>query len=84
MGTTELISLQLRMFLIMLTGLFFRRKNLISAEGKKNLTDLVIYLILPCNIVKSFMITFDGNTLKKFGTVFLVSVLIQVVCALFA
>ncbi len=35
MGTTELISLQLRMFLIMLTGLFFRRKNLISAEGKK-------------------------------------------------
>lgn len=84
MGTTELISLQLRMFLIMLTGLFFRRKNLISAEGKKNLTDLVIYLILPCNIVKSFMITFDGNTLQKFGTVFLVSVLIQAVCALFA
>ena len=84
MGTTELISLQLRMFLIMLLGLFFRKKNLISAEGKKNLTDLVIYLILPCNIVKSFMITFDGNTLKKFGTVLLVSVLIQVVCAIFA
>ncbi len=84
MGTTELISLQLRMFLIMLIGLFFRKKNFISAEGKKNLTDLVIYLILPCNIVKSFMITFDGNTLKNFGAVFLVSVLIQVVCAVFA
>lgn len=84
MGTAELISLQLRMFLIMLTGLIFRKKNLISAEGKKNLTDLVIYLILPCNIVKSFMIAFDDNTLKKFGTVLLVSVLIQVVCALFA
>ena len=65
MGTTELISLQLRMFLIMLVGLFFRKKNFISVEGKKNLTDLVIYLILPCNIVKSFMIAFDGNTLKK-------------------
>lgn len=84
MGTTELISLQLRMFLIMLIGLFFRKKNMISAEGKKNLTDLVIYLILPCNIVKSFMIAFDENTLKKFGTVFVVSVLIQVVCAIFA
>lgn len=35
MGTTELISLQLRMFLIMLIGLFFRKKNIISAEGKK-------------------------------------------------
>lgn len=84
MGTTELISLQLRMFLIMLIGLYFRKKNLISPEGKKNLTDLVIYLILPCNIVKSFMISFDENTLRKFGTVFVVSVLIQVVCALFA
>ena len=84
MGTTELISLQLRMFLVMLIGLLFRRKNLISEEGKKNLTDLVIYLILPCNIVKSFMIEFDENTLKNFGMVFVISVLIQVACAVFA
>ena len=84
MGTAELISLQLRMFLVMLTGLLFRKKNLISKEGKKNLTDLVIYLILPCNIVRSFMIEFDENTLKNFGAVFVVSVLIQVVCAVFA
>ena len=84
MGTTELISLQLRMFLVMLIGLLFRRKNLISEEGKKNLTDLVIYLILPCNIVKSFMIEFNENTLKNFGAVFVISVLIQVVCAVFA
>ena len=84
MGTTELISLQLRMFLVMLIGLLFRRKNLISEEGKRNLTDLVIYLILPCNIVKSFMIEFDENILKNFGAVFVISVLIQVVCAVFA
>lgn len=84
MGTTELISLQLRMFLIMLIGLFFRKKNLISAEGKKNLTDLVLYLILPCNIVKSFMIEFDGEVLKSFGLVLLVSILIQVMCAVMA
>ena len=29
MGTTELISLQFRMFLIMLVGLFFRKKGII-------------------------------------------------------
>ncbi len=84
MGTTELISLQLRMFLVMLIGLFFRKKNIISAEGKKNLTDLVLYLILPCNIVKSFMIAFDGDVLKSFGLVLLVSVLIQLMCTLMA
>lgn len=84
MGTGELISLQLRMFLIMLVGLFFRKKGIISQEGKKNLTDLVIYLILPCNIVKSFMIEFDGNTLKNFGLILLISVLIQIFCAILA
>lgn len=84
MGTAELISLQVRMFMIMLTGLFFRKKNLISAEGKKNLTDLVIYLILPCNIVKSFMVEFDGGTLRNFGVILLISVLIQVFCAVLA
>lgn len=84
MGTAELISLQLRMFLIMLVGLFFRKKNIISDEGKKNLTDLVIYLILPCNIVKSFLIEFDGSTLKNFGLILLISVLIQIFCAILA
>lgn len=84
MGTAELISLQLRMFLIMLVGLFFRKKNIISDEGKKNLTDLVIYLILPCNIVKSFLIEFDGSTLKNFGLILIISVLIQIYCAILA
>lgn len=84
MGTTELISLQLRMFLIMLVGLFFRKKNIISEKGKKDLTDLVIYLILPCNIVKSFLIEFNQNTLKKFGLVLVISVLIQIFCAVLA
>ncbi len=84
MGTSELISLQLRMFLIMLLGLFFRKKNIITGEGKKNLTDLVIYLILPCNIVKSFMIEFDRGTLKNFGLILLISILIQVFCAILA
>ena len=74
MGTSELIALQLRMFLLMLLGLFFRKKNIITAQGKKDLTDLVIYLILPCNIVKSFMVPFDGNTPKNFGAILLLCV----------
>ena len=84
MGTSELIALQLRMFLLMLLGLFFRKKNIITAQGKKDLTDLVIYLILPCNIVKSFMVPFDDNTLKNFGVILILSVGIQIFCAILA
>ena len=76
MGTTELISLQLRMFLIMLIGLSFRKREIISEKGKKDLTDLVIYLILPCNIVKSFQVSFTEETLKNFGTILLISICI--------
>lgn len=84
MGTTELISLQLRMFLIMLIGLFFRKREIISEKGKKDLTDLVIYLILPCNIVKSFQVSFTEETLKNFGTILLISICIQIFCAALA
>lgn len=84
MGTTELISLQFRMFLIMLVGLFFRKKGIISEKGKKDLTNLVIYLILPCNIVKSFLIEFSQETLKNFGLILMISVLIQIFCAILA
>lgn len=84
MGTAELISFQLRMFLIMLVGAFFRKRNIITVEGKKNLTDLVIYLILPCNIVKSFLIQFDRQTLMSFGMILIISVLIQIFCAVLA
>lgn len=84
MGTEELLSLQLRMFLIMLIGLFFRKKGIISEKGKKDLTDLVIYLILPCNIVKSFLIPFGEETLANFGKILLISILIQIGCALVA
>ena len=84
MGTTELISLQLRMFLIMLIGLSFRKREIISEKGKKDLTDLVIYLILPCNIVKSFQVSFTEETLKNFGTILLISICIQLFCAALA
>ena len=43
----ELIRLQTTIFSLIFCGFFFRRKGIISEEGQKNITDLVIYLILP-------------------------------------
>ena len=51
-----LMNLQLMMFLEIGIGWYLRKKNLITEEGKKVLTDLVIDLILPCNIIQSFII----------------------------
>ena len=76
----QLINLQLTMFVMMGIGLVCRKKNIIGKEGQKNITDLVIDVVLPCNIIKSFLIEFSWETMKTFGTVLLISVLIQLVC----
>lgn len=77
----ELFNLQLEMFLLMGIGYFFRKKNIITAEGKKVLTDLIIYLILPCNIIESFCIEFNREILMAGFTTLLISVGIQVCCS---
>jgi len=77
MAIKDLADLQLTMFLMILTGLVLKRLNIITEEGKVSLTDLVIYVVLPCNIIRSFMISFSGSILKNFEAVFIISVLIQ-------
>lgn len=79
---SELINLQLTMFSMMFLGLLFRKLGIIKEEGKKNITDLVIYLVLPCNVFKSFMVEFSKDTLVSFGTILIISILIQIGCVL--
>lgn len=76
----ELIDLQLMMFIIMIIGLVLKKLDIISEGGKESLTNIVIYVLLPCNIVKSFMITFSKDILISFATMLIISILIQVVC----
>lgn len=82
MAIKDLADLQLTMFLMILTGLVLKRLNIITEDGKVSLTDLVIYVVLPCNIIRSFMINFSSSILKNFGTIFIISVLIQAGCYL--
>lgn len=84
MDFTKLLNLQIMMFLMMATGVFLRKKKIITLEGKKVLTDLVIDLILPCNIIASFCIEFSPEILKRCGQVFVISCLIEVVCTFLA
>lgn len=78
----ELIELQCTMFTLIFIGFLLKRIGMIGDEGKKNLTDLVINLVLPCNIIRSFMIELDYNVLITFAGVFIISVIIQCLCSL--
>ena len=51
----EMLSLQETMFLLILTGVLIKKLKIIDAAGRKMLSDLLIDVILPCNIVESFL-----------------------------
>ncbi len=76
----QLINLQFTMFVMIAAGMILKRIGIIGPEGQRNITDLVIYLVLPCNIIKSFMVEFTFDILYTFVGVLIISILIQAVC----
>ena len=65
-----LIELQGQIFLLVLAGVFFRRK-LVGEEFQRDFSTLMVDLILPCNILSSFQIELTrdmaGRTLQVFA-----------------
>ncbi|MEG0772134.1 AEC family transporter [Clostridium sp.] len=82
MEIKQLLDLQLTMFLMIFIGFALKKLNVISESGKESLTNLVLYVLLPFNIIKSFMITFNKSILISFGTVLIISILIQFMCSI--
>ena len=50
----SLLTMQGMMFTMLLVGVFIRRKGIVTSEGRKSLTNLLVNLILPCNILYAF------------------------------
>ena len=80
----NMISLEMTMFFLILTGFAVRRLGLVGDRGKEGITDLVVNLILPCNIIKSFLIEFNTKILHSFLSILLISMFLQFGCILLA
>ena len=80
MNFSGLINLQLMMFLLATLGIILKKREIITEEGKNILTDLVICIILPCNVINSFYIEFSKDILINGIVIFLVSCSLQVLC----
>ena len=73
----ELVVLQVTIFAMMALGFCASKLKLVSGKGKQDITNLVLYLILPANIITSFLIEFNGELLRDCVIVLIVSVLLQ-------
>lgn len=82
MDILSLFSLQGTLFLLMLCGAWLKRRGVITEEGKTCLTDLCVSVIIPCNIFKSCLITFNLEIFRMCGLLLLSAVLMQFFCLL--
>ena len=59
----NVLQLELIMVLLALMGVWLRRRDIITDQGRDCLTDVLMILVLPCNIFLSFRVEADLKTL---------------------
>lgn len=79
-----LLDLQLMIFVLMSVGYVLRKNGTVTKEGRSVLTDLIINVILPCNIITAFCIDFDRKILISGMQVLVISVVLQLFCTFLA
>ena len=73
-----MLTLQVTIFSVMALGFLLKKIKLISTKGQKEITDLVIYVILPANIITSFMTELSAETISDCIWIAVISIGIQV------
>ncbi len=82
MNYTNLLNLQVTMFLLMIIGVFLRKRNIIEETDKRVLTDLVLGLLWPCNIIMAFRLEFTEQILQDGIQIIVISCILQFACIL--
>lgn len=65
--------------LIMLVGVYARKKNIITGETRKSLSDLLLNITLPFLLISSFNFKYSKDMVINARTIFLYSVLIHLI-----
>ena len=69
---------QISILIIITAGFVLSKLKVVDVPFRKQLTDLVIYFIMPCNILKSFLMKLNMQVLQAGLAVMVLSILIQV------
>ena len=82
MQLQNILQLQGTLFAMMLIGAWMKKRDIISTEGKRCLTELCVNVVIPCNIFKSCLITLDMEILRTCGVLLVSAFVMQCVCLL--
>ncbi|MCB6994259.1 AEC family transporter [bacterium 210820-DFI.6.37] len=76
----QMINLQGMLFIFIFVGMLAGKKKLVTAEGRRCLTNLTLYVVLPCNIASAFIMPFSYEMLMNFLWILLIAIGVQVFC----
>ena len=74
----SLLTMQGMMFLMILIGAGLRKIQIVTTEGRRSMTNLVVNLVLPCNILYAFS-NADASAFRSMLVVVVMAFLIQLV-----
>ena len=78
-----MLHCRLRFFLLVAVGFVLKRIHIVGPQGQKNINDMVIYVILPCNILRAFLDSPAEGSFLSYLEVLLISVFIQIFCVIY-
>ena len=74
----KVLELELIMVLLILAGVWLRRQGVLTDGGRDCITDIMMRLILPCNIFLSFQMEVPPEVFRQFGCTMLISLLVMI------
>lgn len=66
------------LLLLIVIGYILTKTKVLTDKGVKSMTDMVLYLVTPCVIIKSFTREFDKSLLKNLLISFLIAFLVHI------
>lgn len=70
----SIIAIQIEIIILVAVGFFAAKKGIFSPEARRDMTNLVIYVILPCNIFHSFETSLSVDKLTSCAIVFVIAI----------
>ena len=67
MITQILLQQTIIMFLLMMLGLLLSRRGMITEQGSRDLSNVLLYAVIPCVILRSYMSEFSMDKLRDMG-----------------
>ena len=75
MITQILLQQTIIMFLLMMLGLLLSHRGMITEQGSRDLSNVLLYAVIPCVILRSYMSEFSTEKLRAMGLSALIAVI---------